>query len=846
MILLAALIGSTHAAKLPPRIGLVIGNSMYLNQKDSLPGAQSDAKSIRDALEKVKFDVTLVQNATKNELETAIKSFRQRLEEAGPLAVGLLYYAGHGAADRKRIANYLIPVDVDNATTTDSADGGVAVRWIIEQLRILDKPMTIVIVIDACRAPGANNVERGERDQKGTKTQEILDPDEPDSGYLIAFSTSHGHPASDSSTYAKVLADKLTSAGLTIDQVFEEVRVEVAGDSKTRQLPFHSSKVTEKVCLVNCKADTLRELAEKIDTAISAHDETDKLLRQELGATRVEIQDFRQRLQKERTNAINEILRRVGDSEVSVASLAQRSLEKGDVQTAEAMLRAIEATAVAKQDFPEAARIARQIGGLSSVRSVRLAVTSFRRAASYEPENPENWRLLGGLWRGGSELEDFQHAYERLVALLAERAERAPNDAQLQRELADSHSKLGDVLVQFGNNPKAQLAFQNGVSILNKFITTPRVSVGVLDELGHLYGQLGEALIQMGDVLHAKESYARALDIYRQFSQTETSHVSAGLTIGDLERKTGGAYLMEGNRPQAMRHFRLALEIQERLAEEHPGDRLILRGVALAQRGVGFGLVKTNDFVGANGAFNRALRTTQRLIATDTKDTVLRYDLAHIQFGLGEAAMGQGDYLLATRSYNNALEIMAELVVLNPRRIPWQKEKLSANTRIGDAAAAYGANQQAIAAYRNSLIIHDELATLLQQVGSKYEQRAQANSLEQVGASLSRLKDSRGALVAFRRTLAIREDLLRGDPSDAETEGAIAISCWNIAAMKGFADVDNAEVASKLNRGKMILQKLREEGRLNNKQHADMEQRFDTVLQTPSPTDQDRNHKKQK
>ena len=829
LAMLAPTAVDAQAPSQPSRIALVIGNTSYVNPKDALPGARRDADTIKAALEKVNFRVRLVRNADKPQLETVIKEFQAALQKEGPAAIGLLYYAGHGGADLQRSDNYLIPVDVDNVGTADVKARGVGLRWIIDRLRMLDEPQAIVIVIDACRTPqesvdassGAGSATRG------SAALGFTEPDELDRGYVVALSTSKGRPASDSGRYAQALADRLVTDGLSIAQVFEKVTQDVAAN--TRQLPIWRSQLDKPVCLVSCEGSVPREAIEQIARTVASR--ATELVRQEFDSTRAENQDLRRRLESERGNAITEVMKRAAQREAGgPAALARASLEKGDVEAAEGLLRTIESEAVARHDPREAARIARQIGALASTHSIRLAMAAFRRAADHEPQNSENWRLVGSLWRRTTDLEDAQRAYEQLVALLSENAKRAPGDAQLQRELADGYGRLGSVLVQAGLHMRAQAALQNGVNILDLFVQAPRASSALLDEYAALQTQLGISLEASGDHRSAKEAYLRGLSAYRRFGQSEKSSLSAGLAIGELERNLGGVLLAENDKAVALQHFRSSLAIHERFAEERPTDRSVLRGLALSQRGVGFGLVSVGDFAGASAAFGRALSTTQRLMAADPKDAVLRYDSARIHAGFGEASMGQSDHLSAVRSFNNALGIMSELVVLNPKRIPWQQEKLRANTRLADATAAYGGRDQAVATYRNSLAIQDEIAVLLKANGSKGERRNQARGYDRVGDVLVNLRDYNGALFAFRKALAVREDLLRLAPDDDEAKIDISTSCWKISAMKGFASVDAAEAESKLQRGKSILRTLREQGRLP-KEHVELEQRFETALQ---------------
>ena len=105
IFLAAALLASGVLQAQESRIALVIGNSDY--SSGPLPNPANDAKLVGDALTALGFDVIARRNADQVTMKRAIQEFGSRLEKAGPAAVGLFYYAGHGMQLSGR--NYLIP-----------------------------------------------------------------------------------------------------------------------------------------------------------------------------------------------------------------------------------------------------------------------------------------------------------------------------------------------------------------------------------------------------------------------------------------------------------------------------------------------------------------------------------------------------------------------------------------------------------------------------------------------------------------------------------------------------------------------------------------------------------------
>ena len=99
------------------RIALVIGNSDYEITGWELPNPSNDARLMKQSLEAVGFQVSLLVNATEDEMEDAFAAHGQRLAAGGADAVGLIYFAGHGVQSQGY--NYLIPVDVQARTEQD-------------------------------------------------------------------------------------------------------------------------------------------------------------------------------------------------------------------------------------------------------------------------------------------------------------------------------------------------------------------------------------------------------------------------------------------------------------------------------------------------------------------------------------------------------------------------------------------------------------------------------------------------------------------------------------------------------------------------------------------------------
>jgi len=217
-----------------PKMALVMGNSRY---KDApLRNPANDAKAIAASLTASGFAVTMLLDAKRNELASAVQAYTQAL--AARKAVGLFYYAGHGVQLAWR--NYMLPVDMDIDTIGDIPKQGVEVNSLLEGLTKAANPMN-VIILDACRDNPFGSVKG--LDQKG-----LSQMDAP-TNTLLAYATSPGNVASDgegtNGLYTENLLREMKVKDAKIEEVFKRVRLHVRLKSQGAQIPWESTSLEE-------------------------------------------------------------------------------------------------------------------------------------------------------------------------------------------------------------------------------------------------------------------------------------------------------------------------------------------------------------------------------------------------------------------------------------------------------------------------------------------------------------------------------------------------------------------------------------------------------------------------
>lgn len=221
--------GATASEK---RLALVIGNASY--RAKALATSVTDAALIAQTLQTAGFDVMGARDLDGDLLRQTFRDFADRVTNAGPDVIVVVYFAGYGLQFEGE--NYLIPID---ANITEASGVPVRAVRLSEQTHALAALhlKTTFIILDGARAgpfvlPG----------QAGG-----LAWVEPESNMLIAFNAAPGTVAPDVGSvygpYAKALAEMIREGNLTPANLFDRVRLRVNELTRGAQVPWDGSDV---------------------------------------------------------------------------------------------------------------------------------------------------------------------------------------------------------------------------------------------------------------------------------------------------------------------------------------------------------------------------------------------------------------------------------------------------------------------------------------------------------------------------------------------------------------------------------------------------------------------------
>jgi hypothetical protein len=258
------------------RVALVIGNSEYKNSSLSLTNPKNDATAIAAVLKSLEFEVQLVTDIGKRDMDGVLERFARLSVNADS---ALFYYAGHAIQHNGK--NYLMPVDAE-------LEDEFSVRYnlvSIDDVRsALDRVSGVrIMILDACRnnpiadrlnrvAGSADRLDRvaGDGQTRGLVSTRGLARIDKTQGMVVAYATAADDVALDgnnavNSPFTAALIREMQEPGLEIGTLFRRVARDVNDATNGRQRPETSISLLSEYYLNQSDRKIWEEMRETAD-----------------------------------------------------------------------------------------------------------------------------------------------------------------------------------------------------------------------------------------------------------------------------------------------------------------------------------------------------------------------------------------------------------------------------------------------------------------------------------------------------------------------------------------------------------------------------------------------------
>jgi len=222
------------------RLALVIGNGHYPDASAPLAQPINDARALTASLRRDGFDVDVVEDASRDDMDRAIARLKSRIK---PDSVVMLFFGGYGVQAGRE--SYMIPVDAAIWKEADVRRQGVSIESVLDVMKERGARAKFVVV-DASR--------RNPYERRFRAFSHGLAPISAPDNALILSSATPGQVADDSrGDYSVLMAELLNNLNGTsgIEASFNKTRAAITRASDGVQVPSVSSSLLEDVSWAN-------------------------------------------------------------------------------------------------------------------------------------------------------------------------------------------------------------------------------------------------------------------------------------------------------------------------------------------------------------------------------------------------------------------------------------------------------------------------------------------------------------------------------------------------------------------------------------------------------------------
>lgn len=372
-------------------------------------------------------------------------------------------------------------------------------------------------------------------------------------------------------------------------------------------------------------------------------------------------------------------------------------------------------------------------------------------------------------------LRQAETLFDKMLSQSSNSVRLLHRQAVMRMTFADAYASLGET--------EAQLASARDANVSLAELARRRPSDRSLQR------DLAVSFIKIGNVQRARGDLGAALEAYQRAVAARGDAAEPDADLAEMHSRIGDIYTMQGAFDKGLASYRTVFTMLERLAAQDPARR---RDLAAAHDRIGFALERQDHFDQALAEYQAGLEIRRAVADQSPADSAMAAEVSVSQERLADIYRQMGDFDRALEQTGAGLAIRETLARQDPTNAQWQTDLLVMLGKQGDLLADLGRLSEAEQAYRAAFELARHLA---EKDPTNSERQSQlATSYDRLGDVLA--ANAEVALTNYRASLAIYERLVARDPSNADWQTNLLGSRQRVGGMLlDLGRLDEAQTA---------------------------------------------------
>jgi eukaryotic-like serine/threonine-protein kinase len=279
-------------------------------------------------------------------------------------------------------------------------------------------------------------------------------------------------------------------------------------------------------------------------------------------------------------------------------------------------------------------------------------------------------------------------SYRRALQLQDTLVRQRPSDTGLQRDLAETLLRVGDVQLTMRDMAAALGSFRRSLAIAEKLATDAPADPGARLVLASAHYRVGDALRQLGELTQAIESVARTIAV---LEGGPASDLDSRQLLARANKRLGNLHAEAGDTAQSLTLQQRALGLSEALAAEHPLNQSLRNEVAMCYMDLARAYLGDDRFADALRSYRRAEAILASMVAADLSNAQARWLHGLVLNSIGFVLTFMHRESEAVEWHSKALPVLEGLARADPRNGIYQYNVANTQQLIGDAYASAAA-----------------------------------------------------------------------------------------------------------------------------------------------------------